>query len=145
MREQKPGKVIGLKIESDRPEDDPKNLAIKLADAMQIEISAKKDAFEFRQQAQRERMKAKQHGNTLVMLREYNRKKKKAIDDGKEWNPSRMEPMETYDEDKIKKERIKYIERARELDDLANDYDSKAKEAQLRVQQLQKKLASARK
>ena len=59
MREQKPGKVIGLKIESDRPEDDPKNLAIKLADAMQIEISAKKDAFEFRQQAQRERIKLK--------------------------------------------------------------------------------------
>ena len=73
----RPGKVIGLKVESFREEDSHKNLAIRLADALQKEMNARSDAKEFRLQASRERQKAKEFSNTLILLSEYQRKKKK--------------------------------------------------------------------
>lgn len=135
-----PGKVIGFKVETDRPEDSPKNLAIQLAQSLQNEMNARGDAKEFRGQASRERQKAREFGNTLIMLGEYNRKKKISIDSGNEWKPSRMEPMESYDEQMIKEERVMLIERAKSLDDLAHQYELIADDAKIKAAKAQKKL-----
>lgn len=134
------GKVIGLRIEKDRPEDTPKALAIQLAQSLQNEINARGDAIEFRGQASRERQKAREFGNTLIMLSEYNRNKKKVIDAGQEWSPSRMEPMESYEEDKIKEERVMLIERAKSLDGLAHQYELRADQSKIDAAKAQKKL-----
>ena len=139
---ERPGRVIGLKVESYRPEDTPKNLAIKLAGALQIEMNARTDAKEFRGQAARERQKAREFGNTLIRLGEYQRKKKRTIDAGEEWKPSRMEPMESYDDQMIKEERVMLIERAASLDGLAHQYELIADEAKLTAAEAQKKLIS---
>jgi hypothetical protein len=135
-----PGKVIGLKVESFRPEDSPKNIAIELAHYLQEEMNAKADAAEFRAQANRERQKCKGFNGTLTMLREYNRKKKKAIKDGQTWEPSRMEPMESYDEDMIKEERLMMLERANDLDTKANESDEIGVGAKRKSLELQKRL-----
>ena len=140
MRASKPGKVIGLKIESDKPEESPQRLAKELAYFLQEEINASRDSREFREQALRERQKANQYNGILTMLREYNRKKKAALEAGDEWKPSRMEPMECYDEQMIKTERAMMLDRARDLDQMANEYDSKAKEARRQQAIRQKKL-----
>jgi len=136
----KPGKVIGFKVESDRPEDAPKSLAIELAGALQTEQNALADAKAFREQAQRERQKAKEFTGAMTMLREYNRKKEKAIKAGEEWKPSRMEPMESYDMNMIKKERVMLLERSQELINMANECDKIAEEARLHTAKIQKRL-----
>ena len=134
------GKVIGFKIEKDRPEDTPKALAIQLAGALQNEMNARTDAKEFKGQASRERQKARDFGNTLIMLGEYKRKKKKSIEAGNEWKPSRMETMESYDEKMIRDERVMLIERAKSLDDLACEYEVMANDAKLKASDIQKRL-----
>lgn len=139
----KSGKVIGLKIEYSREEDSPKNLAIRLADSLQEEITATADAKEFKEQAIRERRKAKGFSGVLTMLNEYQRKKKKAISNGEEWAPSRMEPMESYDEEMIRSERIVLIDRAKTLDEKANKYEKIADNAKLIAVELQQKLINA--
>ena len=136
----KSGTVIGLKIESHRPEDSPKFIALKLADTIQEESNARSDALEYKSQAQRERQKAKELTNLLTMLNEYNRKKKKAINNGEDWKPSRMEPMESYDEEDIRAQRVELIERAKEFDKLSNNFNKIAKEASQEQARLQKKL-----
>ena len=135
-----PGKVIGLKAESFRPEDSPKTLAIELAHYLQEEMNAKADSLEFRAQADRERQKCKGFNGTLTMLREYNRKKNKAIKDGQMWTPSRMEPMESYDEDMIKEERLMMLERANDLETKANKSDEIGVDAKRKSLELQAKL-----
>lgn len=139
-----PGKVIGLKVESHRPEDAPRNIAIELAGALQTELNAKADAKAFREQSVRERQKAQQFTNTMTMLREYNRKKEKAIKAGQEWKPSRMEPMESYNMEMIKAERVMLMDRAKELVSMANDCDKIAEKAQLESIELQKRLINVK-
>ena len=143
-QEKVPGQVIGFKIETDRPEDSAKNIAIQMADSMQLEANAAQDARSFREQATRERKKAKGMSDTLIMLGEYNRKKGAAIKNGEVWKVSRMEPMESYDEDMVKAERIMLVERARDLDDSANGSDKIAEEAKRNTLELQKKLRNAK-
>jgi hypothetical protein len=134
------GKVIGLKVESFREEDSPKNLAIRLADFLQEEMAARTDAREFKAQAVRERRKAKDFSGVLIMLNEYQRKKKSALASGEEWEPSRMEPMESYDEEIIRDERIMLINRAKRLDKKANKHEKIAEKAKLAAAEVQKKL-----
>lgn len=133
-------KVVGLKIEISREEESSKNLAIKLAYLLQKEMAAKEDARCFKEQAKNERAKAKEFSNIIVMLYEYQRRKKQAQNIGQEWNPSRMEPMETYDEDMLKEERLMLINRARDFDDLANKYEKTANESKCEIIKIQKKL-----
>ena len=142
MTKRKPGtgKVVGLKIETSRPEDSATNLALRLANSLQLEMNALQDARTFREQAARERQKAKEFSNTLIMLGEYNRKKAKAIKNGEIWKVSRMEPMETYDEKMVKEERVMLIERAKELENLAQNSDKIASDAKRETVELQKKL-----
>ncbi len=138
-------KVVGLKIEHSRKEDSPQNLAIILADSLQEEMTARTDAKEFRAQAIRERRKAQEFSGILIMLNEYQRKKKKALADGEDWKPSRMEPMESYDEDMIRKERMTLVARGQSLDEKANDYEKIADKAKLTSANIQQKLMSASK
>jgi len=51
-----------------------------------------------------------------------------------------MEPMESYDEDMIKKERLVMVERGRDLDDQANECEAAAKKAKTKIAEIQKKL-----
>jgi hypothetical protein len=136
------GAIIGFKIETDRPEDSAGFIATELADSLQIEISARNDIKEYKEAANREREKAKQLSSVLVMLSEYKRKKKEALKNKEEWKVSRMEPMETYDENAIKKERIELIERAKQFDKLSLDFDQIAQEEKTKQILFQKKLRS---
>ena len=139
----KPGKVVGFKIESERPEDSPRVLAIQLANFLQQEMNAKQDAISFRDQAKRERQKAQAFIGTLTMLQEYKRKKKKALAAGEEWKPSRMEPMETYDEEMLKAEKIMLINRAKDLEELAKKHDKIANEAKQESAKIQQRIKEA--
>ena len=141
----KPGKVIGFKVESSKPEDSAENVAIELAASLQLEMNARADAAEFKEQAQRERKKALDFSGVMIMLNEYQRKKEKTLKAGEEWNPSRMEPMESYDMDMIKEERLMLIGRAKELDELATDAIDIANGAQKKSLALQKKLINVSK
>ena len=116
--------------------------------ALQSEMNARQDAFEYRAQAQRERQKAKTMINTLVMLQEYNKFKKDKLKEDPDWEerapydggPSRMEPMRFYSEDDIKKQKVEAIERARKFEDLANKYEQIAKDKKRLQAEIQKKL-----
>ena len=79
-------------------------------------------------------------GNLLISLGVYYKKREKAIANGEEWKPSRMEPMESYDEKMVKEERLMLIERARDLDNKANGLESRAKNARLQGMAVQKQL-----
>lgn len=143
-RSRKPGKVIGIKVESSRKEDSPKYLATQLASYLQRELNARADAKAFREQAMRERQKAKELGNVLVMLKEYNKTKDKAIKNGEAWEPSRMEPMESYDEAALKTERGALIDRARDMDNSANEYEAEAEKARRKSVEIQQKLVEVK-
>lgn len=148
LRQKRSGKVIGLKIEMSRPEDEPQVLARQLADAMQTEINAASDAIAYRAQAQRERQKAKELINTLIQLQEYNRVKKEKLKVDPNWEskppweggPSRMEPMAGYNEDDIKAQKVTCIQNAQELDSQANEFDSIVKEQKALQTEIQRKL-----
>jgi len=94
----------------------------------------------FQPQAARERQKAKDLGNLLVMLVEYRRKREKALKNGEEWNPSRMEPMESYDEADIRTQRAGFIDSARDMEQMALNCEKIADNAKKTIIEIQRKL-----
>lgn len=135
-----PGRVVGFKVEGHRPEDEPRAVAIRLANALQAESNARADVASFREQAHSERRKAKEMDATLIRLAEYNRKKAADIAAGVVRKVSRMEPMETYDAAMIKDERAMLIARGQNFTELADEAERRAKAARAEGEALQRQL-----
>jgi uncharacterized coiled-coil DUF342 family protein len=102
-----------LRVTETHPEDDPKRLAIRLAELLGGIGNKRADAAAFIEQAKAEKQKANDMTAVLIEL------------DKRKRNPpaktSRMDPYNTYDADMIKEERKGYQDRAAELHAMAAD------------------------
>jgi hypothetical protein len=130
------GKVIGLKVEEHRPEDDPGWLAIRLAEALHQVALSQRDASSFQNNVLSERQKALQIQQVIFELEE--RKRAKAPR-----RPSRMDPLNTYDLDTCKEELRQIKARNVEFNDKANECLADVKRFQREADRYQKLIREA--
>lgn len=130
------GRIIGLKVEEHRPEDDPGWLAIRLAEALHGASLSRRDAQAFKHSVLSERQKALQIQNIIFQLEERERAKAPP-------RPSRMDPLNTYDLDTCKEELRQIKERNVEFNEKASQHMADAERFEREANRYQKLIREA--
>lgn len=123
-RSRKLGRVIGLKIDRDRPEDSPQKLAIQLASAIEREGRFRDDSVAFAKHANELEKKIPKMRDLLERVRERDRLR---VIGEEPKQTRRMDPMMTYESSAIEQEIKKTQEK---IDSLHKESQKKIKESQ---------------
>lgn len=126
------GFVPYLRVTETKQEDDPKRLAIRLAEIINGIGVLYGDVQTFKTQATSERAKAANLRNVIFELKERKKNPPKKV--------SRMDPYNTYDLEACEKEMKLYKDRAIEMDQTAADQTKKREELQVEMVDVQSRI-----
>jgi len=130
---------MGLTLRVDREPEDPRKLAVQLAEALQGAADNKSEAETLRSAAKAERSKAMSTRDTMVRVREYRRSTPPDAP------RRRMDPMAEYDLSAMETERQQQTARAEHLRTKADEHEQESKKQGARVKEIQLKINVLRK
>ena len=137
----KPGKVVGLKVEHTNPEDHAKNLAIQLGSAMENEANKKLDAEVYTKEAAKWEKLAEDTAALLERLQERDL----LLARGEEVPAiSRMDPIMSYSVSDVQSEHTKQVETAERFRADVLRYLDEASEYRTELNRVQRKLMDLR-
>ena len=131
---EKPGKVIGLKVEYTNPEEMAKNLAISLGEALVTEANKRRDADEYARMANEWERRAEKTRELLSRVR------KRDAGEPVE-TTSRMDPVLTYTAEAVEAQYAEERRRVKEFRAKVQEFLNEADRAHKDTIQLQKRLA----
>lgn len=120
-------------------------LAIWMAESLGKQSYYERQSMAYRQQSQNERKKAADRTAILFQLKEYNRQKKRDLAAGIERRVSRMEPMETFDQEMLEGECKLFKDRSNEFHKTADSFDDLARKESLKVTEYQGRIVELKK
>jgi len=133
----KPGKVIGLKVEHSNPEEMAKTLAISLGESLTNEASKKQDAAEYARLANELDMRANKTKELLDQIRRRDAGEVVTTN-------SRMDPLLTYSAFSVEQQYAEERRRAKEFRAKSQDFLEEAAEYNKKTNIVQQKLMDLR-